>query len=140
MLFYQTRKGTLWVYVFYFVQMVAGFVLISLKGGFFAELFPTPQRSSFQSILVSVEILSGTLSTFLVSFFYTDSNYHLVTVFTLPAFLVAPLIFCCLPETAGVDLEILSPTIHDDDDDKRVSPTDDEALDELAPEVELVQA
>lgn len=111
---------------FYFLQMMAGFALNVLQTTFFAETFPASHRCTAQGMMMLFAVLGGVAGLACESLFYTMLGTHAasVSVVLLPAFISPIVVHCCLPETAGKDLDEIAPERADAFDEKLA----DEAL------------
>uniref|UniRef100_A0A7S2WF51 Major facilitator superfamily (MFS) profile domain-containing protein n=1 Tax=Mucochytrium quahogii TaxID=96639 RepID=A0A7S2WF51_9STRA len=110
--FYQAPGNA--VILFYFIQLQAGFVLMVVSNAYFGECFPTSSRATAQSFLKVVSVASGIGSLALEGFLYEhvhDSHWDLVSMFCLIGLPSPIILYICLPETSGVDLDEVSPEV-----------------------------
>jgi len=106
---YSTRSN--WVIPIWIVELffdVAGNTILIAYG---VELFPTSYRSTAGSALAVAGTSGGALGLFLEGVLYRAIGSHWIAVSMLTVFwLAAPLImFFAFPETAGRELEVISP-------------------------------
>jgi len=87
---------------------VAGSTIVNAYG---VELFPTSYRSTAGSALAVAGTTGGALGLFLEGVLYRAIGSHWIAVCVLTVFwVVAPLIMLfAFPETAGRELEVISP-------------------------------
>jgi putative MFS transporter len=106
---YSTRTNLvipIWVVELFFD--VAGSTIVTAYG---VELFPTSYRSTAGSALAVAGTTGGALGLFLEGVLYRSTGSHWIAVCYLTIFwMVAPvIIFFSFPETAGRELEAISP-------------------------------
>jgi fucose permease len=106
---YSTRTNLvipIWVVELFFD--VAGSTIVTAYG---VELFPTSYRSTAGSALAVAGTTGGALGLFLEGVLYRATGSHWIAVCYLTIFwMVAPvIIFFSFPETAGRELEAISP-------------------------------
>jgi len=111
---------------FYFIQMMAGFALNSLQTTFFAETFPASHRCTANGMMMLFAVIGGVVGLACESLFYTHLGTHSasVSVALIPAFISPIVVHCCLPETAGKDLDEIAP---ERDEEKAESDSDEES-------------
>ena len=89
-----------------FFDTAAGTIL----GAYSAELFPTSHRSTAGSALSVASTTGGALGLFLEGILYGMTGSHWIAVRYLTVFwMIAPFLMLFLPETAGRELESISP-------------------------------
>merc|ERR1719343_513617 len=117
---------------FYLLQMMSGFALNGLQTTFFAETFPASHRCTANGMMILFAVIGGVLGLASESFVYRKLGTHAeaVSLVLLPAFISPIVVQCCLPETAGKDLDEIAPEMEEADDEK--VPRDD-LSDEDAP-------
>lgn len=96
---------------FYILQMMGGFALNVLQTTFFSETFPASHRCTAQGMMMLCAVLGGVAGLASESFLYTVVGSHAKAVSTvlLPSFASPIVVHCCLPETAGKDLDEIAP-------------------------------
>jgi len=101
---------------FYFIQMMAGFALNSLQTTFFAETFPASYRCTANGVMMLFSVIGGVVGLASESLLYSHFGTHAaaVSVVLLPAFISPFVVHCCLPETAGKDLDQIAPEIEEE--------------------------
>lgn len=100
-----------WCLPFYLVQMQSGFVLAVVASTYFCECFPTSHRNTAQSWLSAIALVFAVASMAVESAAYTKlgSHWRAVAVLAAPTFLSSFFIWIGLPETAGMELDEVSP-------------------------------
>ncbi|MBF6568186.1 MAG: MFS transporter [Candidatus Binataceae bacterium] len=112
---------TLWMYTTPNDSVIAAWILrlffdtaaATIVSAYSAELFPTSHRASAGTALIAASTLGGALGLVLESVFYGETGSHWIAVRYVTLFwLGAPLImYSFFPETAGRELETISPEI-----------------------------
>lgn len=105
---------------FYLLQMMSGFALNGLQTTFFAETFPASHRCTANGMMILFAVIGGVIGLASESFMYRKLGTHAeaVSIVLLPAFISPIVVHCCLPETAGKDLDEIAPEMVEVDDEK----------------------
>jgi MFS family permease len=110
MLFYHSSSSPILVAA-WVLQLFADTASSTICTAYSAELFPTSYRSTAGSALAAADTLGRALGLLLESWFYGLTGSHWTAISCLLVFWMVPgvLIFLFFPETAGQELEAISP-------------------------------
>lgn len=109
---------TIWIYTASGFSVVPAWILqlfcdsasSTIIGAYSVELFPTSYRSTAGSAMSAANTAGGALGLFLEGVLYSFTHSHWSAVRYLTVFwMIAPMMMLMLPETAGRELEAISP-------------------------------
>lgn len=100
-----------WVILFWILQLFFDTASGTILSAYSAELFPTAYRSTAGSALMVAGTAGGALGLFFEGILYGVTGSHWLAIRYLTVFwMLSPIIvFACFPETAGRELEEISP-------------------------------
>ena len=112
MLFYHSSVGPILIAA-WVLQLFADTASSTICTAYSAELFPTSYRSTAGSALAAADTLGRALGLLLESWLYGLTGSHWTAISWLLVFWMVPgvLIFLFFPETAGQELEAISPEV-----------------------------